>query len=155
LGKVLNLTSLKKELSQSRGDQPVVFTNGCFDILHVGHVRYLQQAKNLGQILVVGVNADSSVKRLKGPTRPIQNENDRAELLASLACVDYVVIFTEDTPENLITAISPNVLVKGGDWPVEKIVGSKFVIEHGGEVFSLPFVNGKSTSSIVEKILKL
>lgn len=129
----------------------VVFTNGCFDILHVGHVRYLQQAKSLGKFLVVGVNSDASVQRLKGPTRPIQNENDRAEILAALASVDFVVIFDQETPEELIRAIRPGVLVKGGDWKPESIVGGSFVLSYGGQVKSLQFVEGKSTTKIIEK----
>lgn len=132
----------------------VVFTNGCFDILHVGHARYLKDAKALGDILVVGVNADSSVKRLKGPERPIQVESDRAELIASLASVDFVTLFEEDTPRELIEKIAPDVLVKGGDWPVEKIEGSKFVLARGGEVKSLPFHPGHSTTSLIERIDK-
>lgn len=132
----------------------VVFTNGCFDILHVGHTRYLRDAKALGDVLVVGVNSDASVRGLKGPERPIQNEEDRAELLASLASVDYVVIFSEPTPSALIEQVAPDVLVKGGDWPVEKIEGSKFVLARGGEVKSLPFHPGRSTTTLIERIDK-
>lgn len=132
----------------------VVFTNGCFDILHVGHTRYLRDARALGDLLVVGVNTDESVRRLKGPERPIQQENDRSEILASLASVDYVVLFGEETPLELIEQIAPDILVKGGDWPVEKIVGSKFVLARGGEVKSLPFHPGHSTSSLIERIDK-
>lgn len=132
----------------------VVFTNGCFDILHVGHTRYLRDARALGDLLVVGCNSDASVKRLKGPERPIQNEEDRAEILASLNAVDYVVIFEEDTPQELIEKVAPDVLVKGGDWPVEKIVGHKFVLARGGEVKSLPFHPGHSTTSLIERIDK-
>ncbi len=133
----------------------VVFTNGCFDILHVGHVRYLKDARALGDVLVVGINSDASVKRLKGPERPVNNERDRAEVLASLGCVDYVMQFDDDTPLALIEAVAPDILVKGGDWPVEKIVGSKFVLARGGEVISLPFHPGHSTTSILETIKKL
>lgn len=141
----------RKSLSPRRPPR-IVFTNGCFDILHVGHTRYLRDARALGDVLVVGINADASVKRLKGPERPIQNEDDRAEILASLASVDFVVRFDEDTPLALIEAIAPDVLVKGGDWPVEKIVGSNFVLARGGDVRSLPFHPGKSTTSLIERI---
>jgi D-glycero-beta-D-manno-heptose 1-phosphate adenylyltransferase len=132
----------------------VVFTNGCFDILHVGHSRYLKEAKSLGEVLVVGVNADASVKKLKGPERPIQNEKDRMELLADLGCVDFVVGFTDDTPRALIEQVEPDILVKGGDWPIDKIEGSKFVLARGGQVKSLPFHPGHSTTSLIERIDK-
>lgn len=135
--------------------QTIVFTNGCFDLLHVGHIRYLQQAKNHGHVLWVGLNSDDSVKRLKGPTRPIQTEQDRAEILLALKSVDYVTIFHTDTPYELIALIRPNVLVKGGDWPVEKIVGHDLVQSWGGQVLSLQFVPGRSSSLIIEKISKL
>ena len=150
MGQVISFSKIADTLSAHRS-QKIVFTNGCFDLLHVGHVRYLQEAKAQGDLLVVGVNSDASVKRLKGPTRPIQNENDRAEILAALGAIDYVVIFTEDTPENLIHAVKPNVLVKGGDWKPEQIVGSSFVMSYGGEVKSLQFVEGRSTTKIIEK----
>lgn len=129
----------------------IVFTNGCFDLLHIGHVRYLEEAKKLGDILMVGINTDASVKKLKGPTRPIQNENDRAEILASLKAVDHTVLFGEETPLQLIEAIAPDVLVKGGDWKIDQIVGSDFVLKHGGTVKSLSFVDGRSTTSLIEK----
>jgi D-beta-D-heptose 7-phosphate kinase/D-beta-D-heptose 1-phosphate adenosyltransferase len=129
----------------------IVFTNGCFDLLHVGHVRYLQEAKSLGDILIVGLNTDKSVQKLKGPTRPIQNENDRMEILAGFACVDFVTLFDEDTPLELIRFVKPQVLVKGGDWKPEQIVGSDFVLSQGGSVKSLQFVQGKSTTSLVAK----
>jgi D-beta-D-heptose 7-phosphate kinase/D-beta-D-heptose 1-phosphate adenosyltransferase len=132
-------------------EKKIVFTNGCFDILHVGHIRYLQEAKNLGDYLVVGINSDQSVKQIKGPNRPIQSEADRAEILASLACVDAVCIFTEDNPLNLIKQVSPNVLVKGGDWKPDQIIGSDFVIENGGTVESLKFHEGRSTTNIINK----
>lgn len=129
----------------------IVFTNGCFDLLHIGHVRYLQQAKSLGDLLVVGINSDASVQKLKGPTRPIQNENDRAEILSALACVDYVIIFSEETPLRLIMDIKPQILVKGGDWKISEIVGSDFVISRGGEVKSLQFIDGRSTTNLIKK----
>tara|TARA_B100001971_G_scaffold213155_1_gene245538 strand:- start:127072 stop:127521 length:450 start_codon:yes stop_codon:yes gene_type:complete len=130
----------------------VVFTNGCFDILHKGHVTYLNEAKSCGDILVVGLNSDASVKRLKGETRPVNNEQDRKFVLENLKAIDFVFIFEEDTPLNLIKEVSPDVLVKGGDWKVEQIVGSDFVIANGGEVRSLNFVNGYSTTNIIHKI---
>lgn len=130
----------------------LVFTNGCFDILHEGHVRYLNEASNLGDRLIVGLNADASVSRLKGPQRPINQQLSRAYVLAGLECVDAVIVFEEDTPLQLIQLIVPDVLVKGGDWNVNQIVGSDFVIQNGGQVFSLPFYNGFSTTSIAEKI---
>ena len=130
-----------------------VFTNGCFDLLHFGHVHYLAAARDLGHRLVVGVNSDASVQRLKGPSRPIQDEQTRLHLLASLACVDAVVLFGEDTPHDLIAAIRPTVLVKGGDWAPAQIVGADLVLADGGEVRSLPFVEGFSTTKIEQKIL--
>ncbi len=131
----------------------VVFTNGCFDILHVGHLRYLKQARQLGDLLVVGVNSDSSVRQLKGATRPIVPEAERCEMLLGLGVVDFVCLFEEETPLNLIKAVRPDFLVKGGDWSVDQIVGSDFVASYGGETRSLPFVEGKSSTNIVEKIL--
>ena len=130
-----------------------VFTNGCFDILHVGHARYLKEAASLGDLLVVGLNTDNSVRNLKGPTRPIVPENERAEMLCHLTVVDAVVLFDEETPLKLIEAINPQVLVKGGDWSVDDIVGSDTVIKHGGIVRSLSLIEGRSTTNIVEKIL--
>ena len=130
-----------------------VFTNGCFDILHVGHARYLKEAASLGDLLVVGLNTDNSVRNLKGPTRPIVPENERAEMLCHLTVVDAVVLFDEETPLKLIEAINPQVLVKGGDWSVDEIVGSDTVIKNGGLVRSLSLTEGRSTTNIVDKIL--
>jgi D-beta-D-heptose 7-phosphate kinase/D-beta-D-heptose 1-phosphate adenosyltransferase len=132
----------------------IVFTNGCFDLLHLGHIRYLEKAKSLGDILVVGVNSDRSVQSLKGPGRPILPEEERAEILSSLACVDYVTVFDELTPLELISSLQPHILVKGGDWSKEAIVGKEVVEQSGGEVISLPFIEGSSTSSLIETILK-
>lgn len=151
MGKFLSLEEIKKQTSSDRKQGSIVFTNGCFDLLHVGHVRYLQQAKALGHKLVVAVNSDASVSRLKGPKRPVQNEKDRAEILAALACVDYTFIFTEDTPLKVIEEIAPDILVKGGDWKVDQIVGSDYVLKRGGQVKSLPFVEGRSTTNIIAK----
>lgn len=155
MGRVLSLNDLLAELPRVRGDRKVVFTNGCFDLLHVGHIRYLGEARALGDLLVVGVNSDASVKGLKGPTRPIQNQEDRAEILAALAAVDYAVIFDEPTPERLIKDVQPDVLVKGGDWKIDQILGAPTVLARGGEVRSLAFHPGRSSSTLIEKILKL
>ncbi|GLI56064.1 glycerol-3-phosphate cytidylyltransferase [Propionigenium maris DSM 9537] len=132
----------------------VVFTNGCFDILHVGHLRYLEQAREQGDFLVVGVNSDASVKRLKGPTRPINSELDRAEMLAGLKAVDYTVIFTEDTPVEIIEELKPSIHVKGGDYKKEDLPETEVVERNGGEVRILMLVDGKSTTNVVNKILE-
>ena len=135
--------------------QRIVFTNGCFDLLHYGHLHYLYEAKALGDRLVVGLNSGASVQRLKGPTRPINDEKTRAHLLAALEMVDLVVIFDEDTPFELIQAIEPDILVKGGDWQPDQIVGADLVLARGGAVRSLPFQAGYSTTNIEQKILQL
>lgn len=147
-----SLDSLIQKLETDRKGRRLVFTNGCFDILHIGHVRYLQDAKSCGDLLVVALNSDASVSKLKGPTRPLQTENDRAEILSALTAVDYTFIFDEETPLEAIKQIKPDVLVKGGDWSIEQIVGSDFVLGQGGEVRSLQFVDGRSTTSVVDKI---
>ncbi len=136
---------------QAKGER-VVFTNGCFDLLHYGHLHYLAQARDLGDRLVIGLNDAASVRRLKGPHRPINDERTRRHMLASLAFVDLVVPFAEDTPLDLITLLMPDILVKGGDWKVEDIVGADTVQARGGQVHSLPFVEGYSTTSIEHKI---
>ena len=132
----------------------VVFTNGCFDLIHPGHVRYLQQARALGDALIVALNSDRSVRELKGDKRPILTENERAEVMAALACVDYVTIFDEPTPREIIAALLPDVLVKGGDWGIDSIVGREEVEAAGGRVLSLPFVDGCSTTDVIERIIK-
>ncbi len=132
----------------------VVFTNGCFDILHVGHVRYLKDAKGYGDILVVAVNSDSSVKSIKGAKRPIVSQSERAEVVAALEMVDYVTMFDEDTPYNIIKKLQPDVLIKGGDWTIDKIVGRDIVEARGGRVIAIPFIEGASTTGIVERILE-
>ena len=142
---------LIKKLNNQRSGKKVVFTNGCFDLLHVGHIRYLEEAKKCGDILVVGINTDASVKKLKGENRPIQKEDERAEILAALRAVDYTALFAEETPLELIKQVVPDVLVKGGDWPIAKIVGADFVLKNGGEVRSLNFVEGRSTTNILKK----
>ena len=132
----------------------IVFTNGCFDLLHIGHVRYLEEAKALGDVLVVGVNSDTSVRKLKGPKRPILPEEERTEVLSGLGCVDYITLFDEIDPLKLITSLHPDVLVKGGDWTKDQIVGREEVERSGGEVFVIPFVKRASTSNLIETILK-
>ncbi len=155
MGKVCASEKIETTISQLKAEgKKIVFTNGCFDLLHVGHIRYLQEAKKLGDALIVGINSDASVKRLKGPTRPVQNEQDRAEILAALEAVDATILFTEDTPENLIHKVKPDILVKGGDWKIESIVGAPFVMSYGGKVMSLQFVDGKSTTKIIENAQK-
>lgn len=151
MGKVCSWEELETNLAPLRGNKKIVFTNGCFDLLHVGHVRYLQEAKSLGDILVVALNTDESVKKIKGPSRPVQNESDRAEILAALGCVDFTTLFSEETPAQIIRIVKPDVLVKGGDWKVDQIVGSDFVQSIGGKVYSLNFVDGKSTTNLIHK----
>jgi D-beta-D-heptose 7-phosphate kinase/D-beta-D-heptose 1-phosphate adenosyltransferase len=143
-------------LAQRRAQkQRIVFTNGCFDLMHVGHTRYLQAARELGDLLVVGVNSDASVQTLdKGTGRPIVPEAQRAEVLAALACVDYVVLFGEPDPGRLIADLQPDVLVKGGDWPPDRIIGRETVEARGGAVKTIPLVPGVSTTALVEKIRK-
>ncbi len=132
----------------------VVFTNGCFDILHAGHVQYLEKAKALGDMLIVAINSDASVRRLKGAPRPINSEQDRAYILSRLKPVDAVVVFDDDTPLRVIETLLPDILVKGSDWAVENIVGKDIVEAHGGEVRTIEFLDGRSTSGTIEKILK-
>ena len=146
------LSGIIKEL-KTKGKR-IVFTNGCFDLLHIGHIRYLEEAKALGDVLVVGVNSDYSVRKLKGLKRPILPEEERIEILSGLGCVDYVTLFDEIDPFNLITSLKPNVLVKGGDWTKEQIVGREVVEGEGGEVIIIPFVKGASTSNLIETILQ-
>lgn len=133
----------------------IVFTNGCFDILHVGHVRYLEQTKKLGDVLIIGLNSDSSVQGLKGPSRPVVGEDDRAEVLAGLECVDYVIMFSQPTPADLIAAIVPDILAKGGDYEPEQIAGYDTVTQNGGRVEIVPFVPGKSSSKLIDLLSKL
>jgi len=130
----------------------IVFTNGCFDILHAGHIAYLQRARSLGKILIVGLNSDESVRRLKGEKRPLVSQKHRARVLSALACVDYIVIFSGPTPVDLIKAIRPDILVKGGDWKVRDIVGARFVRSYGGTVKALPYIKGFSTSDFIKRI---
>ena len=147
-----NHTEFRSLANRRQNGETVVFTNGCFDILHVGHVRYLQEARALGNILVVGLNSDDSTRRLKGEGRPIVPEKERKELLLALRSVDCVCLFDEETPFELIKQVRPEILVKGGDWPVEKIVGADFVQSYGGMVRSLSFAADHSTTDIIERI---
>lgn len=143
---------IREEINSDK--KKLVFTNGCFDILHRGHIEYLNQAKSLGDILIVGINSDRSVKALKGEDRPVNNENDRAFLIDNLKSVDYAIIFDEDTPYNIIKEIIPEFLVKGGDWKEEDIVGWDVVKAHGGKVMSLKFVDNYSTTNTLKKMQK-
>jgi len=152
--KIVSRARLKK-LLKNRRSKTVVFTNGCFDILHAGHVTYLAAAKKKGDILVVGLNSDASVRRLKGRGRPVTSQQDRAIVLAALACVDFITIFEEDTPLDLIKALCPDVLVKGGDWKKTQIIGASCVSSCGGRVLTLPFIKGRSTSGLLKRIKTL
>jgi rfaE bifunctional protein nucleotidyltransferase chain/domain len=152
--KIHNQDSLPAVLEQWRanGDR-IVFTNGCFDLLHFGHLHYLADARDLGERLIVGMNNGASVSRLKGPHRPINDELTRTHLMAALEVVDAVILFEEDTPYELIRLVQPDILVKGGDWTPDQIVGSDIVLARGGQVLSLPFITGYSTTNIEQKIL--
>jgi len=152
--KVLQRDQLLSQLSAERGKgKRVAFTNGCFDLMHIGHTRYLQAAKALGDLLVVAVNSDASVRRLdKAPDRPIVPQAQRAEVVAALGCVDFVVIFDEPDPLQLITAVQPDVLVKGGDWAIDHIVGREIVEARGGVVKTIPLVSGLSTTGLLQRI---
>jgi D-beta-D-heptose 7-phosphate kinase/D-beta-D-heptose 1-phosphate adenosyltransferase len=153
MGDVLDPQTLRRERERLRREgRRVVFTNGCFDLLHPGHIRFLQQAKALGDVLIVAINSDASVRALKGPDRPIFTERERAEMLAALEVVDYVTIFDELTPRALIADLRPDVLVKGGDWRPEEIVGREEVEAAGGCVLSLPYHEGYSTTRLIERI---
>jgi len=152
--KIINREALKKKLQAlKKGGKKIVFTNGCFDFLHVGHVRYLKAAKAQGDVLVVGVNSDDSVRQIKGPRRPVVPEDQRAEVLASLACVDFVTLFDEPDPAMTIRFLMPDVLVKGADWAKDAIVGRDIVEGAGGRVVRIPLTEGASTSGLIEKIL--
>lgn len=152
--KVLNAGNLQTLCRRLKAEgKRIVFTNGCFDLLHVGHLRYLEAAQSLGDHLVVGVNSDGSVHRIKGTLRPITAEMERAEMVAALYCVDYVTIFSDPDPLSLICLVRPDVLVKGADWPLDRIVGAKEVLAWGGEVARIPLVPESSTTLIIERIL--
>ena len=150
---ILSLADLHDELSRLRQDgKRAVFTNGCFDLLHPGHVSYLTQARSLGDALIVALNSDRAVRELKGPGRPILKEQERAQVIGALGCVDYVIIFDDVSPLATISALRPDILVKGGDWNLDEIIGREEVEEAGGQVLSLPFVEGLSTSDIIDRI---
>lgn len=152
--KIKSLEELLKSVAAFRvTGETVVFTNGCFDIVHSGHIHTLSEAKTLGTKLIVGINSDASVKRLKGEKRPIQNETERALVIASFSFVDYVVVFEEDTPLKLIENIIPDVLVKGGDYNLDQIVGADIVLKNGGKVEMIPFLKGFSTTDTIGKVL--
>src|SRR3972149_3631313 len=153
--KFVSLQRLKTILRSSRKKKTIVFTNGCFDIIHAGHVRYLKKAKSLGDFLVVGLNSDSSVKKIKGEKRPIVPQKERAEVLSGLEAVDYVVLFNEPTPTKLIEAVLPDVLVKGPNWASHEIVGADVVKAAGGKIARVKLVKGRSTTNIIKKILEL
>ncbi len=146
-----------KDISETLKTQgkKIVFTNGCFDIIHAGHVNYLKIAKALADILIVGLNSDSSVKKIKGEKRPINNQYDRAAVLSAFCFVDYVVIFEQETPYELIKQVKPHILVKGADWQDKPVIGSDIVVQNGGSVILIDYMQGKSTTSIIEKILKI
>jgi D-beta-D-heptose 7-phosphate kinase/D-beta-D-heptose 1-phosphate adenosyltransferase len=153
--KIQDLRRLKKLISILKARRKkIVFTNGCFDLLHYGHIKYLQDAKKKGDILVVGINSDASVKRIKEKKRPVVNEKDRLRLVASLESVDYVVLFKEDTPLKIIKFIKPDVLVKGADWDKNNIVGRDIILSYGGRVSTIKFVKGYSTSNLIKKIAR-
>ena len=155
-GKIVSIDELRRERERLRAEGlRLVFTNGCFDILHVGHVRYLQSARELGDALLVAINSDRSVRELKGAGRPIINEQERAEMLAALSAVDYVTIFDDISPRALITEVLPDVLAKGGDYQLDEIHGREETEAAGGRVLSLPFIEGASTSSIIERVKKV
>lgn len=154
--KIVSLENLISIVANAQKDgQKVVFTNGCFDILHVGHVRYLTAARNAGDLLVVGLNSDRSVRSIKGPKRPIITQDQRAEVLASLGAVDFVVLFDEPDPLALIESLNPNILVKGEDWSEDRIIGAGLVKSRGGEVLRIKFADNISTSGIIERIVAM
>jgi rfaE bifunctional protein nucleotidyltransferase chain/domain len=153
--KILTLDQAQKHVNQWKNEgKEVVFTNGCFDIVHLGHVDYLEKASQLGQKMIVALNTDQSVSQLKGPERPINNEYARARIIASLGFVDAVILFGEETPLSVIEALVPDILVKGNDYSIDKIVGADFVLEHGGRVETIPLVAGYSTTNIISKLKK-
>lgn len=153
--KVKNHDELREIVEDLRmAGKKTVFTNGCFDIIHTGHVRYLSLAKKYGDVLIVAINSDDSVNRIKGPKRPIVPQEERAEVLAALSMVDYVTTFDEDDPHHIITELMPDVLVKGGDWEIDNIIGRDIVEANGGKVLSIPYIEGSSTTNIVERILE-
>jgi rfaE bifunctional protein nucleotidyltransferase chain/domain len=153
--KIISLPGLKRKINHlKKCGKRIVFTNGCFDILHYGHIKYLQDARAKGDYLVVAVNSDSSIKKIKAKNRPVITQGDRLKTLAALACVDFVVLFNEDNPLRLIKALKPDILIKGADWSKKKIIGADFVSSYGGKVLTVNLVKGRSTSLIIEKIVR-
>ena len=153
MGKIItdkDLSSVIKELRENK--KKIVATNGCFDILHIGHVRYLKKAKALGDVLIVAVNSDKSTRELKGPSRPINSQNDRMEILSSLTCVDYVILFDKISPVDLLLEIKPDIYAKGGDYTIESLPEAKAILSYGGKVELIDFVDGKSTTNLINKI---
>ena len=156
MNKILDRKTLQEKLDALRKEnKKIAFTNGCFDILHVGHVRYLREAKKTADVLVLALNSDSSVQSIKGEKRPLVPEEERAEILAALEFIDFVIIFPELTPLELINYLKPDIIIKGADWPENKVVGGDNVKKWGGRVILIPIVEGKSTTNIVEKIKKV
>lgn len=155
MGQVVNIDKLLNIVSElKKQNRTIVTTNGCFDIIHAGHVRYLRQAKELGDILIVCLNSDGSVQRLKGPTRPLNNQDDRAEVMSALCAVDYVVIFEEDTPISVLEQIKPDIHVKGGDYNEDTLPETQVIKEGGGKIQFIPFVEGRSTTNVINKIMQ-
>ena len=153
--KIISSAGLKRKVSRlKQNGKRMVFTNGCFDILHYGHVKYLQDARRKGDYLVVAVNSDSSIKKIKAKNRPVIGQSDRLKTVAALASVDFVVLFNEDNPLRLIKAIKPDILIKGADWDKQKIIGADFVKSYGGKVLTVNLVKGRSTSALIEKIVR-
>lgn len=153
MGEVISRNEIKNLTEKLKKDgKSVVFTNGCFDILHIGHVRYLKESAKLGDIMIIGLNSDLSVKRLKGESRPINNESDRAELLSELSFIDYVIVFEEDSPVNLLEEIKPNIYTKGADYTLETLPEASTILKNGGRVEFIDLVAGKSTTNVIKKI---
>lgn len=153
--KIKNITQLKKIIDRLKSQgKTIVFTNGCFDLLHYGHVKYLQEAKQKGDILVVAINSDASVRKIKGKKRPLVHEKDRLRIIAALESVDYVVLFKENTPLKIIKSLRPDILVKGADWNKNNIVGSDIVLSYGGSVYTIELIKERSTTNLIKKIAK-
>ena len=153
--KIISLSSLKRKVNcLKQNGKRIVFTNGCFDILHYGHIKYLQDAKAKGDYLVVAVNSDSSIKRIKAKNRPVIGQSDRLKTIAALASVDFVVLFSEDNPLKIIKVLKPDILIKGADWSKQKIIGADFVESYGGKVLTVNLVKGRSTSALINKIVR-
>jgi rfaE bifunctional protein nucleotidyltransferase chain/domain len=156
MGKILDRKTLKEKIDALRREgKKIAFTNGCFDILHVGHVRYLKEARKTADVLILALNSDSSVRAIKGEKRPLVPESERAEVLAALECIDFVTIFQEPTPLTLICCLKPDVLIKGGDWPEDQVVGRNEIRQWGGQVTLIPEIIGKSTTNIVDKVISV